>query len=178
MLNRIILIGRLVAEPQLRYTQSGIAVANFRIAVDRPFSNQQGERETDFIDIVVWRRLAEICANNLDKGRLVAVEGRLQVRDYEYEGQRRRAAEVVADTVQFLDWPKGGSGTGQGPGGQAGPGAGQPGGGYGAGGYPTGGFTPGGYTPGGYGGAPTTGGGPDYGQGGSDDDFNPDDVPF
>ena len=112
MLNRIILIGRLVADPQLRYTQNGTAVANFRIAVDRPFTNQQGERETDFIDIVTWRRLAEVCANNLTKGRLVGVEGRLQVREYEYEGQRRRQAEVVADNVQFLDRPREGSGPG------------------------------------------------------------------
>lgn len=112
MLNRIILIGRLVADPQLRYTQSGIAVGNFRIAVDRPFTNQQGERETDFIDIVTWRRLAETCANNLGKGRLIGVEGRLQIREYEYEGQRRRAAEVVADNVQFLDWPKDGASRG------------------------------------------------------------------
>jgi len=112
MLNRVILIGRLVADPQLRYTQGGTAVANFRIAVDRPYTNQQGERETDFIDIVTWRRLAEVCANNLTKGRLVGVEGRLQVRDYEYEGQRRRTAEVVADNVHFLDWPKEGSGPG------------------------------------------------------------------
>lgn len=105
MLNRIILIGRLVADPQLRYTQNGTAVANFRLAVDRPFSNQQGERETDFIDVVTWRKLAETVANNLSKGRLVGVDGRLQVREYEYEGQRRRQAEVVADNVQFLDWP-------------------------------------------------------------------------
>jgi len=106
MLNRVILIGRLTADPQLRYTQSGIAVGNFRLAVDRPFTNQQGERETDFIDIVVWRRLAETCANNLGKGRLVAVEGRLQIRYYEaQDGGRRQAAEVVADNVRFLDWP-------------------------------------------------------------------------
>jgi len=113
MLNRIVLIGRLVADPQLRYTQSGTAVANFRIAVDRPFPNQQGERETDFIDVVAWRKLAETIANNLNKGRLVGVDGRLQVREYEHEGQRRRTAEVVADSVEFLDWPsnsQGGSG--------------------------------------------------------------------
>lgn len=112
MLNRIMLIGRLVADPQLRYTQGGTAVANFRIAVDRPFANQQGERETDFIDIVAWRRLAETVANNLNKGRLVGVDGRLQIREYEYEGQRRRQAEVVADNVAFLDWPSDRSGTG------------------------------------------------------------------
>lgn len=115
MLNRVVLIGRLVADPQLRYTQGGTAVANFRIAVDRPYTNQQGERETDFIDIVVWRRLAETCANNLSKGRLVGVDGRLQVREYEYEGQRRRQAEVVADNVEFLDWPRDGSAPRGGP---------------------------------------------------------------
>lgn len=108
MLNRIVLIGRLVADPQLRYTQTGTAVANFRMAVDRPFTNQQGERETDFIDVVTWRKLAEVVANNLNKGRLVGVDGRLQVREYDYEGQRRRQAEVVADNVQFLDWPSDG----------------------------------------------------------------------
>ena len=92
-----------MADPQLRYTQSGIAVTNFRIAVDRPFTNQQGERETDFIDIVCWRKLAETVANYLTKGRLVAVDGRLQIRQYEWEGQRRQAAEVYADDVRFLD---------------------------------------------------------------------------
>jgi single-strand DNA-binding protein len=104
VLNRIILIGRLVADPQLRYTQTGIAVANFTIAVDRPFLTQAGERETDFIDIVSWRKQAETVANHLSKGRLVAVEGRLQVRSYDDQnGIRRKAAEVVADQVRFLD---------------------------------------------------------------------------
>lgn len=107
MLNRVVLIGRLVRDPELRYTPSGAAVANFTIAVDRPFTNKQGTKETDFIDIVSWQKLAETVANNLGKGRLVAVEGRLQVRSYEtQEGQKRKAAEVVADNVRFLDWPK------------------------------------------------------------------------
>ncbi|NLK00212.1 MAG: single-stranded DNA-binding protein [Clostridia bacterium] len=107
MLNRVILIGRLTHDPELRYTGSGVAVSNFSLAVDRPFVNQQGERETDFIRIVTWRKLAEICASNLGKGRLVAVEGRIQVRSYESkEGERRQATEVVADNVRFLDWPK------------------------------------------------------------------------
>jgi len=110
VLNRIILIGRLVADPQLRYTQSGIAVANFTIAVDRPFLNQAGERETDFIDIVSWRKQAEVVANHLSKGRLVAVEGRLQIRSYDDQnGIRRKAAEVVADQVRFLDRARDGS---------------------------------------------------------------------
>ena len=74
MLNKAILIGRLTADPELRYTQSGTAVANFRLAVDRPFTNQAGEREADFIPIVVWDKQAETCANYLSKGRLVAVE--------------------------------------------------------------------------------------------------------
>ena len=83
MLNTVILIGRLVRDPELRYTTSGAAVANFTLAVDRPFTNQQGQREADFIDIVTWRKLAETCGNHLGKGRLVAVEGRLQIRSYE-----------------------------------------------------------------------------------------------
>ncbi|HHV71822.1 MAG TPA: single-stranded DNA-binding protein [Clostridia bacterium] len=107
MLNRIILIGRLTRDPELRYTPSGVAVASFTLAVERPFVSQSGEREVDFIDIVVWRKLAETVANHLNKGRLVAVDGRLQVRSYEtQEGQKRRVAEVVADNVRFLDWPK------------------------------------------------------------------------
>lgn len=104
MLNKVILIGRLVADPQLRYTQTGIAVTNFTLAVDRPFVSQGGEREADFIDIVTWRKQAEICANHLNKGRLVAVEGRLQIRSYDDQnGVRRKAAEIVADQVRFLD---------------------------------------------------------------------------
>lgn len=104
MLNRVILIGRLTHDPELRYTPSGVAVASFSLAVNRPFTNQQGERETDFIDIVVWRQLAETCAQYLRKGRLVAVEGRLQIRTFEnQEGRRVKVAEVVADNVRFLE---------------------------------------------------------------------------
>lgn len=110
MLNRVVLVGRLVGDPALRYTPAGVAVASFTLAVDRPFKNQQGERETDFIDIVAWRKLGELCANHLGKGRLVAVEGRLQIRSYDaQDGTRRKAAEVVADNVQFLDWPREGA---------------------------------------------------------------------
>lgn len=106
MLNHVVLIGRLVRDPELRYTPNGIAVGTFTLAVDRPYSNQQGERDADFIDIVVWRQLAETCANHLSKGRLVAVAGRLQIRSYEtQDGQKRRAAEVVANEVRFLDRP-------------------------------------------------------------------------
>lgn len=115
MLNRAILIGRLTRDPELRYTGNGVAVATFTLAVDRPFTNQQGEREADFIRIVVWRKLAEVCANNLGKGRLVAVEGRIQSRSYEnQEGQRRQVVEVVGDNVRFLDWPKDQQNTGGG----------------------------------------------------------------
>lgn len=107
MLNRVILIGRLTRDPELRYTGSGIPVASFSLAVDRPYTNQQGERETDFIRVVVWRKLAEVCAKNLGKGRLVAVEGRLQVNSYEaQDGSKRQATDVIADNVRFLDWPK------------------------------------------------------------------------
>lgn len=104
MLNRIVLIGRLTRDPELRYVPSGQPVAGFTLAVDRPFTNQQGERATDFIDIVAWRRLAEQVTQHLAKGRLVAVEGRLQIRSYEtQDGQKRKVAEVVADAVRFLD---------------------------------------------------------------------------
>lgn len=107
MLNKIILIGRLTRDPELRYTPSGTAVSRFALAVDRSRPNQQGERETDFIDIVVWSKLAETCANYLGKGRLVAVEGRLQIRSYDdSQGIRRKAAEVIADNVRFLDRAK------------------------------------------------------------------------
>jgi single-strand DNA-binding protein len=104
MINRIVLVGRLVADPEARYTPSGVAVTNFRIAVDRPFTNPQGEREADFINIVTWRQTAEFAANYLTKGRLVAVDGRLQMRSYtDRDGNRRTAAEVVADNVRPLD---------------------------------------------------------------------------
>lgn len=104
MLNRVILIGRLTQDPELRYTNSGTAVASFALAVDRMRPNQSGERETDFINIVVWQKQAELCAQYLHKGRLAAVDGRLQIRSYENrEGQRVKAAEVVAESVRFLD---------------------------------------------------------------------------
>ena len=104
MYNRIVLIGRLTRDPELRYLPSGAPVAGFTLAVDRPFKNQAGERETDFVTITTWRKLAEQASRYLDKGRLVAVEGRLQIRSYEtQDGQRRKVAEVVADGIRFLD---------------------------------------------------------------------------
>lgn len=119
MLNRVILIGRLVADPELKYTPSGIAVAQFRIAVDRPLSNearQSGqEKQADFIDIVAWRQSAEFASQYLTKGRLVAVEGRLQIREYQtQDGQKRKAAEIVADNLKGLDRPRDGEGGGEG----------------------------------------------------------------
>jgi single-strand DNA-binding protein len=106
MLNRSILIGRLVADPELKYTPSGVAVCTFRLAVDRPFT-KDGEKEADFIPVVAWRQLAETCANYLRKGRLTAVEGRLQIRNYENnEGKKIYVAEIVADNVRFLESSK------------------------------------------------------------------------
>lgn len=114
MLNRVILVGRLVADPEVATTPSGISRVRFRMAVDRNYKNKQGERDTDFISIVAWRRLAEIVGQYAKKGRLILVEGRLEVRDYQTpEGENRRIYEVVADNVQFLEWgersPKGAS---------------------------------------------------------------------
>lgn len=103
MLNRVVLIGRLTKDPELRYTPNGVAVTSFALAVDRNFKSAQGERETDFINILVWRQLAENCANFLAKGKLAAVDGRLQIRSYEgQDGQKRTMAEVVAENVRFL----------------------------------------------------------------------------
>lgn len=110
MLNRMILIGRLTRDPELRYTPQGVPVASFSLAVDRPFTNQQGQREADFIDCVAWRKLGEVVGNHLKKGRLAAVDGRLQIRSYEaQDGSKRRVAEVICEAVRFLDKPKDGS---------------------------------------------------------------------
>lgn len=103
-MNRAILIGRLTKDPELRYTPSGVATTSFTLAVDRPFTNQNGDRETDFLTIITWRKQAENCANYLSKGRLVAVEGRIQTRSYENSnGQRVYVTEVIADSVKFLE---------------------------------------------------------------------------
>lgn len=105
-LNRIILIGRLVRDPEHRATPTGLSVVKMCIAVDR-VPGKEGQKATDFIDIVAFDRLAENCRTALSKGRLVAVEGRLQIREYTtQDGQKRRAAEVIANKVQFLDRPK------------------------------------------------------------------------
>lgn len=112
MLNRVVLIGRLTKDPELRYTPSGVAVSTFTLAVDRNFKNANGERDTDFIPCVVYRQQAESCANYLSKGKLASVDGRIQVRSFEgQDGQRRWVTEVIADNVQFLS-PKDGGNSG------------------------------------------------------------------
>lgn len=103
-MNKVFLIGRLVRDPELRYTSSNIPVATFSLAVNRNFAGQNGERETDFINIVVWRKQAENCKNYINQGSQVAIDGRIQTRNYEDQnGQKRYVTEVVADNVQFLD---------------------------------------------------------------------------
>lgn len=103
MLNRVVLVGRLTRDPELRYTPAGIAVTQFTLACDRQYS-QNGEKEADFIPIVTWRQTAEACANYLRKGRLTAVEGRIQIRNFENnEGRRIYVTEVIADNVRFLE---------------------------------------------------------------------------
>lgn len=104
MINRILLVGRLTKNPDLRYTPNGVAVATFTLAVNRTFANQQGERETDFINCVIWRKQAENVANFLKKGSLAGVDGRLNTRNFEgQDGKRVYVTEVVAENVQFLD---------------------------------------------------------------------------
>ena len=104
MLNKIILMGRLTRDPELRRTQSGTAVTSFSIACDRDYKSQDGEKETDFIDIVAWRSTAEFVSKYFTKGRMAVVVGRLQIRDWtDREGGKRRSAEVVADSVYFGD---------------------------------------------------------------------------
>lgn len=104
MLNRVVLVGRLTKDPDLRYTPSGIAVATFTLAVNRTYANQQGEREADFLNCVIWRKQAENVANFLKKGSLAGVDGKLQSRSYEDQsGKRVYVTEVVAESVQFLE---------------------------------------------------------------------------
>lgn len=114
MLNHIVLMGRLVRDPELRRTQSGVAVASFRLAVDRDFANQQtGEREADFIDIVAWRSTAEFVSKYFSKGRMAVVSGRLQMRNWtDNNGQKRISAEVVAENVYFGESKREGGGNG------------------------------------------------------------------
>ncbi len=107
MINRAVLVGRLTKDPELRRTSNDIPVTSFTLAVNRPFKNQQGENDVDFIQCVVWRRQAENVAQYVFKGSLVGVDGRIQSRSYDdQEGNRRFITEIVADSVQFLE-PKG-----------------------------------------------------------------------
>jgi len=104
MMNRVILVGRLTKDPELRYTPNGVAVATFTLAVNRSFTNAQEEREADFINVVVWRKPAENTANFLKKGSLAGVDGRIQTRSYEgQDGKRVYVTEVMAESVQFLE---------------------------------------------------------------------------
>ena len=104
MLNRIIVMGRMTRDPELRRTNSGTAVASCTVAVDRDFKSQSGEKKTDFIDVVAWRNTAEFVSKYFSKGRMAVVEGRLQLRDWtDKDGNKRRTAEIVADSVYFGD---------------------------------------------------------------------------
>jgi len=112
MMNRVVLVGRLTRDPDLRYTPNGVAVANFTIACNRPFRNQQGEQEADFINCVVWRKAAENLANYMKKGSMIGVDGRIQTRSYDnQEGRRVFVTEVLAENIQFLE-PRGASQSG------------------------------------------------------------------
>lgn len=104
MINRVVLTGRLTRDVDLRYTQGGAAVATFNLAVDRRFTNQQGEREADFVSCVIWRKSAENFANFFHKGSLVGIEGRIQTRNYEnQQGQRVYVTEVIVENFSFLE---------------------------------------------------------------------------
>ncbi|MEA0563296.1 single-stranded DNA-binding protein [Lysinibacillus irui] len=114
MINRVVLVGRLTKDPELRYTPNGIASCRFQVAVNRTFQNQQGEREADFISCVAWRKQAENLANYIRKGGLIGLEGRIQTGSYEgQDGKRVYTTDVVADSIQFLD-PRNGTGGSQG----------------------------------------------------------------
>lgn len=103
-MNKIILLGRLVRDPEVRYTQTGKVVCQFTVAVDRPFASQEGQREADFIPVVIWGKQAETCGNSLTKGQRVLVEGRLQIRNYDAkDGTKRYVTEVIADHFEFIE---------------------------------------------------------------------------
>ena len=104
MLNKIIIMGRLARDPELRRTGSGTAVTSFSLACDRDFKSQSGDKETDFIEVVAWKNTAEFVSKYFSKGRMAVVEGRLQIRDWtDKAGNKRTTAEVVADNVYFAD---------------------------------------------------------------------------
>lgn len=103
MINRVVLVGRITKDPDLKYTQSNIPVVSFTLAVNRQYTDQQGERQADFVNCVVWRRQAENLAKFVSKGALLGVEGRIQTRQYESEQGMRYITEVLADSIQFLE---------------------------------------------------------------------------
>jgi len=107
-MNRTILVGRMVKDPELKYSSNGVAICSFTIAINRTFTNQQGEREADFPNIVCFKRTAENTANFCKKGSLVGIDGRLQTRSYDTDNGKRYVTEVMAESVQFLE-PKGNS---------------------------------------------------------------------
>lgn len=103
-MNKIVVLGRLTKDPEIRYTQSQKVVAQFTLAVDRPFSNEQGQREADFIPVVVWGKQAELIGNSCVKGNRLLVEGRLQIRNYEAkDGTKRWVAEIIANNFDFIE---------------------------------------------------------------------------
>lgn len=103
MINKAILVGRLVKDAELRYTSTGVAVANFRVAVNRPFSNNNGEKEADYINCITWRKQAENLSQFTQKGDMIGIDGRIQSRSYDGNDNKRVfVTEVVADSVQFL----------------------------------------------------------------------------
>src|SRR5215467_8555537 len=117
-LNKVLLIGNLTRPPELRYTPSGTAVADMRLAVSRRYTTQSGEKreETAFLTVIVWGKTAENCSEYLDKGSQILVEGRIQTRDWEgKDGQKRSATEIVAERIQFLSRLKGSAGGGGAP---------------------------------------------------------------
>ena len=112
MLNKVILMGRFAADPELRHTQSGTPVCSFRLAVERDFKDKDGSRQTDWLDCVAWKGTAEFISRYFSKGRMAVVDGRLQTRSYEDKnGNKRKAVEVVADSVYFADSRKDGDST-------------------------------------------------------------------
>lgn len=110
-MNKVILMGRLTRDPEVRYTQTGKVVCQFTLAVDRPFTNQEGQREADFIPVVIWGKIAELCGNSLTKGQRALVDGRLQIRSYDAkDGTKRWVTEIVANGVEFIERKAAGGG--------------------------------------------------------------------
>lgn len=102
-MNKIILLGRFTRDPEVRYTSTGKVVCQGTIAVDRPFVNQDGQHEADFIPIVIWGKQAEVCGNSFAKGQRILIEGRLQIRSYDANGSKRYATEVIVSSFNFIE---------------------------------------------------------------------------